>query len=46
MSLDGTSARDIAHKLNLSTDSVYTLKSRVKARFMAEVKAVIAELEG
>lgn len=46
MSLDGTSAKDIAEELNLSPDSVYTLKSRVKARFIKEIKAVIDELEG
>lgn len=46
MSLDGTSAKEIAEDLNLSPDSVYTLKSRVKARFIKEIKAVIEELEG
>lgn len=46
MSLDGTAASKIAAELNLSTDSVYTLKSRVKARFVKEIKAVVEELEG
>lgn len=46
MSLDGTPAKEIAEELNLSVDSVYTLKSRVKARFIKEIKAVIDELEG
>lgn len=46
MSLDGVSAKDIAAELNLTTDSVYTLKSRVKSRFIKEIKAVIDELEG
>ncbi len=46
MSLDGTSAQEIAEALNLTVDSVYTLKSRVKARFIKEIKAVIDELEG
>lgn len=46
MSVDGTTANDIATKLNLTVDSVYTLKSRVKARFIKEIKAVIDELEG
>lgn len=46
MSLDGSSAKEIAEQLNLSTDSVYTLKSRVKSRFIKEIKAVIDELEG
>jgi len=46
MSSAGASAKDIAAELNLAVDSVYTLKSRVKARFIKEVKAVIEELEG
>jgi len=46
MSLNGTSAKEIAEELNLSPDSVYTLKSRVKARFIKEIKAVVDELEG
>jgi RNA polymerase sigma-70 factor (ECF subfamily) len=46
MSLDGTPANEIAQELNLSPDSVYTLKSRVKSRFIKEIKAVIDELEG
>lgn len=46
MSLDGSSAKEIAEQLNLSPDSVYTLKSRVKSRFIKEIKAVIDELEG
>ena len=46
MSHDGVSAKEIAEKLNLSPDSVYTLKSRVKSRFIKEIKAVIEELEG
>ena len=46
MSHAGTSADEIASKLQLSVDSVYTLKSRVKARFILEIKAVIGELEG
>ena len=46
MSLDGTAAKEIATELKLSVDSVYTLKSRVKARFIKEIKAVIEELEG
>jgi len=46
MSHAGTSANEIAAELNLTVDSVYTLKSRVKARFIAEIKAVISELEG
>lgn len=46
MSHAGTPADEIASQLNLAVDSVYTLKSRVKARFIAEIKAVIGELEG
>jgi len=46
MSVDGAAAKEIAEELNLSTDSVYTLKSRVKSRFIKEIKAVIEELEG
>jgi RNA polymerase sigma-70 factor (ECF subfamily) len=46
MSHAGASAKEIAEKLNLSPDSVYTLKSRVKSRFIKEIKAVIEELEG
>lgn len=46
MSLNGGSAKEIAKELNLSPDSVYTLKSRVKARFIKEIRAVIDELEG
>ncbi|MEM7312780.1 MAG: sigma-70 family RNA polymerase sigma factor [Planctomycetota bacterium] len=46
MSHDGVAANEIATKLNLSNDSVYTLKSRVKARLIKEIKAVINELEG
>ena len=46
MSANGDSAKVIAAELNLAVDSVYTLKSRVKARFIKEIKAVIDELEG
>ena len=46
MSHDGMAAKEIAEELNLSTDSVYTLKSRVKSRLIKEIKAVIDELEG
>jgi RNA polymerase sigma factor (sigma-70 family) len=46
MSHAGAPADEIASKLKLSVDSVYTLKSRVKARFILEIKAVISELEG
>jgi RNA polymerase sigma-70 factor (ECF subfamily) len=46
MSLDGLSADDIAKELNLTRDSVYTLKNRVKARFIKEVHALVREFEG
>lgn len=46
MSHEGKPASEIATELKLTVDSVYTLKSRVKARFISEIKAVIAELEG
>ena len=46
MSLDETPATAIAAELNLAVDSVYTLKSRVKARFIKEIKAIVDELEG
>lgn len=45
MSLNEKPAKEIAEELNLTVDSVYTLKSRVKARFIREVKAVMNELE-
>ena len=46
LSTDGMSAKDIASELNIAVDSVYTLKSRVKARFLNQIKAVMDELEG
>lgn len=45
LSLDGVPADEIAKQLNLRRDSVYTLKNRVKARFMKEVRAVMDEVE-
>lgn len=46
MSHAGVSAETIASEIGISIDSVYTLKSRVKSRFIKETKAVIDELEG
>ncbi len=46
MSLEDVSADQIAKELNLKLESVWTLKSRVKARFIKEVKALMDELEG
>ena len=45
MSLNGASTESIADAVGITVDSVYTLKSRVKARFIKEVRAVIVELE-
>lgn len=45
LSLDGLSADEIARELNLTRDSVYTLKNRVKARLIKEVRAVMDEVE-
>ncbi len=45
LSLDGLSADESAKKLNLTRDSVYTLKNRVKARFIQEVHALMHEME-
>lgn len=46
MSLEGHPATEIAAKLNMGIDSVYTLKNRVKARLIKEVHAVMSEVEG
>jgi RNA polymerase sigma-70 factor (ECF subfamily) len=44
-SLEGRSAKAIAEQLDISIDSVYTLKNRVKARFIKEVNAIMREVE-
>lgn len=46
MSLEGHSAQEISETLNIGVDSVYTLKNRVKARLVKEVRAVMMEVEG
>jgi RNA polymerase sigma factor (sigma-70 family) len=46
LSLDGYSTDEIAEKLSLTRDSVYTLRNRVKACFIKEVRALIWEFEG
>jgi RNA polymerase sigma-70 factor (ECF subfamily) len=46
MSLDNVPARAIAAELGLTLESVYTLKNRVKARFIKEVRFLMDELEG
>jgi RNA polymerase sigma-70 factor (ECF subfamily) len=45
LSLDGHTAAEIADKLNIGVDSVYTLKNRVRARLIKEVHAVMNEVE-
>lgn len=45
LSLDGLSADEISKKLNITRDSVYTLKNRVKSRFITEVRAIMDEVE-
>lgn len=46
LSLDGYSAEEIAKRMNLKRDTVYTLRNRVKARFIKEVHVLICEFEG
>lgn len=46
MSLEGRDATEIAARLNMGINSVYTLKNRVKARLIREVHAVMNEVEG
>ena len=45
MTLDGISVKEISEQLNIKEDSVYMLRSRVKARFSKEVKRLRDELE-
>jgi len=45
LSLEGKSVKKIAHQLDITVDSVYTLKNRVKARFIKEVNAIMREVE-
>jgi len=45
LSLEGQPAKEIAGQLNIGIDSVYTLKNRVKARFIKEVYAVMRKVE-
>ncbi|VGO22893.1 RNA polymerase sigma factor [Pontiella sulfatireligans] len=44
-SLEGRSVKAIAEQLDIRIDSVYTLKNRVKARFIKEVNAIMREVE-
>jgi len=45
LTLDGLSVEKIAKQLNLSPASVYTLRSRVKSRFIKEVRALMHKVE-
>lgn len=45
LSLDGLSADEISKRLNITRDSVYTLKNRAKSRFITEVRAIMDEVE-
>lgn len=45
MSLQGKNSDEIANELNLTTQSIYTLKNRVKSHFIAEMQRLIEELE-
>ncbi len=45
MSLDGKEVEEICRELSLSTDSVYTLKNRVKKYLIREIKKLREELE-
>lgn len=46
LSLEGKSAEEIARQLNLKITSVYTLRNRVKARYIKEIHALMVQLEG
>ncbi len=46
LSLQGLDSEDISRHLNIARDSVKVLKSRVKNRYMSEVKRLINEYEG
>ena len=46
MSLSGASPEEIAEKLDLKIATIYTLRNRVKARYIKEVHALIKKLEG
>ncbi|VGO14872.1 hypothetical protein PDESU_03442 [Pontiella desulfatans] len=45
LSLTGKAAKEIAGQLKITVDSVYTLKNRVKARFIKEIGAIMREVE-
>lgn len=46
LTLDGKSSDEIAHRLDISIDSVYTLRNRVKNSFVHELRRLMNELEG
>ena len=43
--VDGVSAEDIAKDLGITVESVYTLRGRVKKRFVREIRFLMDELE-
>jgi len=45
LTLDGTTAADVAKKLNLTERTVYTLKARVKSSLVKEIARLRQELE-
>ena len=45
LTLDGLSVKDIAEKLDVKENTVYMLRSRVKARFQKEIKNIRQLLE-
>jgi len=45
LTLDGLPVEEIAKQLNLSPASVYTLRCRVKSRFIKEVRALMGRVE-
>ena len=45
MSLEEATTEEIVSELGLEKDSVYTLRNRVKSRYLKELKALIEELE-
>ena len=46
MSLSGIATQEIAKRLELKVATVYTLRNRVRARYIKEIHALIEQLEG
>jgi len=46
LSAQGEEAEEIASKLGISKDSIYTLRNRIKKNLIIEVKQLILEIEG